>query len=148
MVIREYRQRDLDDIIRLFYDTVHTVCREDYTDEQLDAWADGQADYDRWHESFTKHLTLVAEENGVIVGFGDMDKTGYLDRLYVHVNWQRRKVATALCDELEKRVDAEKLTAYVSITARPFFENRGYRVIKENAVTRKGVIMKNYFMEK
>lgn len=29
-------------------------------------------------------------ENSIIVGFGDIDKSGYLDRFYVHKDYQRR----------------------------------------------------------
>ncbi len=52
--------------------------------------------------SFLRHRTVVAELGGQIVGFGDMDKTGYLDRLYVHRDFQGRHIATAICNELEE----------------------------------------------
>ena len=44
MELRKYRPQDCAEITRLFYDTVHTVNAADYTEEQLDAWADGQVD--------------------------------------------------------------------------------------------------------
>lgn len=37
----------------------------------------------------------------MITGFGDMDFTGYLDRLYVHREYQGQGIATLLCGELE-----------------------------------------------
>lgn len=69
------------------------------------------------------HHSLVAEEDGVTVGFADMDADGYLDRLYVHKDYQGRGVATALCDALEQAVQCEAYTTHASITARPFFES-------------------------
>lgn len=39
MKIREYKSADCLETMRLFFDTVHTVNRADYTQEQLDAWA-------------------------------------------------------------------------------------------------------------
>lgn len=30
------------------------------------------------------HFSIVAVDVDIIVGFGDVDKTGYLDRLFVH----------------------------------------------------------------
>lgn len=57
----------------------------------------------------------------MIVGFGYIDKTGYLDRLYVHLDYQRKEIATAICNRLESAV-SENIVAHVSITARPFFE--------------------------
>ena len=84
MIIRPYQTADCEALARLFYDTVHTVNAKDYTKAQLDVWATGNVDLEAWDRSLTAHFTLVAEENGVITGFGDMDPSGYLDRLYVH----------------------------------------------------------------
>lgn len=76
MELRKYRPQDCAEMARLFYDTVHTVNAADYTEEQLDAWADGQVDLEKWNASFLEHDTLVAVEGETIVGFGDMDSTG------------------------------------------------------------------------
>lgn len=149
MWIRRYEPEDLGQITALFYDTVHAVNAADYAPEQLDAWADGAPDLDRWNGSLLAHHSLVAVEGrDLIVGFGDIDGTGYLDRLYVHKDRQGLGIATALCDRLERAVDAPVITTHASITARPFFEGRGYRVLREQRVERHGVQMTNYVMEK
>ena len=149
MKIRRYEPEDLGQITALFYDTVHAVNAADYAPEQLDAWADGAPDLDRWNGSLLVHHSLVAVEGrDLIVGFGDIDGTGYLDRLYVHKDRQGLGIATALCDRLERAVDALVITTHASITARPFFEGRGYRVLREQRVERHGVRMTNYVMEK
>ncbi len=147
MIIREYSSADCGEIAELFYNTVHTVNAADYTKEQLDAWATGQVDLDVWDRSFREHFSLVALEGGAIVGFGDIDKTAYLDRLYVHAHHQREGIAAAICDRLEEAVQGNILV-HASITARPFFEKRGYRVIKEQKVERQGVLLTNFVMEK
>lgn len=146
--IREYRQDDCREITELFYDTVHSVNAKDYTKEQLDAWADGQPDINAWNESFSKHYTLTALIDGKIVGFGDVDETGYLDRLYVHKNHQGKGVASALCARLECRCPGAAVTTHASVTAKPFFEKRGYRVVKEQQVERKGIRLTNFVMVK
>ena len=87
-------------------------------------------------------------ENGIIVGFGDIDFTGYLDRLYVHKDYQNQGIATAICDELECNFNESKVSTHASITARPFFEKRGYKVIKKQNVERSGGVLQNYIMEK
>ena len=148
MTIREYRSPDLREIVELFYDTVHTVNARDYTPEQLSAWADGSPDLAEWGRTLLEHIALVAEDGGRIVGFGDIDPSGYLDRLYVHKDRQRRGVATALCDALEGAVNVERIITHASITARPFFEKRGYRVAWEQQVLRHGTALTNYRMEK
>ena len=147
MVIRKYRSSYCKEIIELFYNTVHTVNAKDYTKEQLDVWATGKVELEKWDKSFQEHFTVVAVDEEIIVGFGDIDKTGYLDRLYVHHDYQKKGVATAICNELEKVVQSN-ITTYASITAKPFFEKRGYKVIKEQKVERQGVFLTNFCMEK
>ena len=70
----------------------------------------------------------------------------YLDRLYVHKDYQRQGVATALCNELERGFD--RITTHASITAKPFFLHRGYKVVREQQVVRNGISLTNYVMEK
>ena len=148
MRLRIYAEADCPELARLFYDTVHTVNAKDYGQKQLDAWATGEVDLKSWNQSFLAHHTVVAEWDGVIVGFGDMDETGYLDRLYVHKDYQRMGVATAICDELERNSAATEFITHASITARPFFEKRGYVVTKEQQVERRGVRLTNFVMKK
>lgn len=146
MIIREYISSDCERLAELFFQTVHTVNAKDYTKEQLNVWATGNVDLSVWNNSFLEHYTLVALENNVIVGFGDIDNTGYLDRLFVHKDYQSQGIATALCDRLEAGFD--RVTTHASITAKQFFMNRGYRLIKEQQVVRNGISLANYVMEK
>ncbi|MDD6967775.1 MAG: GNAT family N-acetyltransferase [Firmicutes bacterium] len=148
MTLRDYCKTDCTELARLFYDTVHTVNAKDYSREQLDAWATGEVNLEAWNKSFQAHNTVVAEMDGQIVGFGDMDETGYLDRLYVHKDYQRRGVATAICDALEQNTKAAEFSTHASITARPFFEKRGYTVVKVQQVERRGILLTNFVMKK
>lgn len=147
MEIRKYQQSDCRELTELFYNTVHTVNVKDYTKEQLDVWATGEVDLEKWNQSLQEHYSIVAIENNVIVGFGDIDKTGYLDRLFVHANYQGRGIATAICNQLELAVE-ENIITHASVTARPFFEKRGYKVVKEQQAERQGTYLTNYVMIK
>ena len=93
------------------------------------------------------HDSIVAMEGDRIVGFGDIDRTGYLDRLYVHAEYQGKGIATAICDWLEQTATG-RITTHASITARPFLEKRGYRVVREQQVERHGILLTNFVMEK
>ena len=147
MELRKYQSSDCREVTELFFNTVHFINAKDYTKEQLDVWATGQADLEKWDQSLQGHYSVVAVENDVIVGFGDIDSTGYLDRLYVHANYQGRGIATAICDQLEQAVPGS-ITTHASITAKPFFEKRGYKVIKEQKVERQGIFLTNFVMAK
>lgn len=148
MLLRSYRSANCEEMAKLFYDTVHEVNIRDYTAEQVNAWADGNIDLAAWDKSFSEHYTVVAEENGGIAGFGDITEGGYLDRLYVHKDCQRKGIAAAICDRLESYPDTNELTVHASITAKPFFISRGYSVVKEQEVVRRGVALTNFVMKK
>lgn len=145
--IRKYQIADCEELANLFYETVHSVNAKDYKKEQLDVWATGRVDLDLWNRSFLEHYTLVATEGDIIVGFGDIDETAYLDRLYVHKDFQKKGIATALCNVLEQGI-VGTITVHASITARPFFEKRGYVLVKEQEVERQGILLTNFVMEK
>lgn len=147
MFIREYQSSDCKELAELFYNTVHTVNAKDYTREQLDVWATGQVDLKKWNQSFQKHFSIVAVDVGIIVGFGDIDKTGYLDHLFVHFDYQKKGIATAICNRLESAVK-ENIVTHASITAKPFFEKRGYKVVKEQQVERQKIFLTNFVMIK
>ncbi len=131
----------------MFYNTVHTINARDYTKEQLNVWATGKVDLNKWNRSFQEHYSIVAVVENTVIGFGDIDETGYLDHLYVHVNYQGEGVATAICNKLEQTVQG-KVVTHASVTARPFFQKRGYKVIKEQQVERQGIFLTNFVMEK
>lgn len=147
MLLRAYQPDDCKALAALFFHTVHAVNARDYRPEQLNAWADGYVDLAAWDRSFRQHFTIVAVDGSGVIGFGDIDGTGYLDRLYVHAAHQREGIAAAICDLLERHA-AGTVTAHASITAKPFFEKRGYRIRKEQQVERHGVLLTNYIMEK
>lgn len=101
MLIREYQSSDCKELVELFYNTVHTVNAKDYTKEQLNVWATEQVNLKTWNQSIQEHFSIVAVDDDIIVGFGDIDKSGYLGRLFVHLEYQRKGIATAICNRLE-----------------------------------------------
>lgn len=146
ITIREFREEDMPDMANLFYDTVHSVNAVDYSKEQLDAWAPDRRTFFAKIDDIKKQHALVAEEGGVMAGFGSITVDGELDLLYVSKDFQRRGVATALCDRLEK--GHKNIVTYASVTAKGFFEKRGYIVLKRRMVQRRGVKLANYKMLK
>ena len=146
MEIREYREEDQAEILSLFYETVHTVNAKDYKEKQLDAWAPQDNDYEHLNAALRNNLTLLAIEDGKITGFADIDENGYLDHLFVHKDYQGKGIASALCSRIEEGF--KRIETHASITARPFFEKRGYVVVKAQDVEIRGEVLRNYVMEK
>ena len=148
MVIRPYRSSDCPTLAQIYYETIHTVNAADYTPAQLDAWASGDVDLQVWDAYFLARHSFVAKLDGKIVGFADMDDTGYLGRLYVHKDHQGMGIGKALCATVEAAVDVAKYTLHSSVTARPFYEKLGYRTVEMRQMPRKDQFITIYIMEK
>jgi len=149
--IREFQPADLLEIMRLFHDSVHQIASRDYTAEQIDAWAPKVPDEARWLEKLRSTFAYVADANGQIVGFANLERSGRVDCLYTHYMHQGVGIASRLLSEIETRaraLGARRLFTEASLTARPFFQRRGFRVVRENEVERLGVRMRNYIMER
>ena len=149
--IRDYRGGDASEIARLFYGTVRSVNRADYSDEQVEAWVPGVPDPEELHARVVGHRTLVAEEGGEVVGFAVLEGDGHLDMLFVRQDAVGRGVGRRLYEETEQAARGwglGRIFTEASITARPFFERRGFRVMREQTVTPRDVPMTNFVMEK
>lgn len=147
MDLRLCTQADLPAVLDLFRTSVHTLCRSDYTPDQLSAWAPEDLDEAPWARRLQCQTFLLAEEDGALMGFASLEGD-YLDLLYVHPRHARRGVGTVLCDALERQCTGRRITVHASLTARPFFARRGYRTVEPHQVERRGVTLINYFMEK
>lgn len=78
MIIRRYEKEDLLQVLKLFKETIQSINRRDYTEEQIKSWADSSAATDKWEIRLEESLTYVACANGKITGFGSLDKKGKL----------------------------------------------------------------------
>lgn len=154
MKIIKFKETDTEEIISLFYETVHSVNSKDYSQAQLDAWAprdEKESKIKSWKESLGQNITFVAKVNDKVVGFSDLTHTGYLDRLFVHKDYQEQGIATALVNMLEseaKKLNLLDIDVEASITAKPFFEYHGYKIVCSQTVERKGVKLTNFKMSK
>jgi ribosomal protein S18 acetylase RimI-like enzyme len=138
--------------MRLFHDTVHTVCRADYGEAELDAWSPASGlDPERWRERFARTRPWVALAEGRPVGFLEVDQDGHIDCCYAARDRQRRGVGTALLAHatgIARGAGLARLYAEVSITALPFFARRGFRVVRTQEVERRGQTLRNHLMER
>lgn len=151
IILRNYRDGDAINIAALFRDTIHTVNTRDYTPEQINAWAPATINVDKWAVKLAEHYTVIAECNGEMCGFGDMDNTGYFDHLFVHKDHQGKGIASRIVKGIESYAVKKQfpvITVAVSITAKPFFLKQGYVIVKQQEVTYNGAVFTNFLMKK
>lgn len=152
MHVRLARPEDAPQIVRIFYQTVHQVNARDYTPDQVNAWAPEVPDPEEWAtRKLQTRITFVADDNGVLAGFGELEENGHIDCLYCHHAHQRQGVGSALYAQIEEHARALGLPclfAEVSITAGPFFQRKGFSRVQQQTVVRRGVDLTNFLMEK
>ena len=152
MHIRTFTPSDLEAILQLFHEVVHTTGAKYYDQEQVDAWApENGLDRDAWLQSLSSNIAYVVELDEKIVGFGDMTHTGYIDRLYVLPKYQGKGVALAILKRLEEEarmLGLQELTTEASIMAMPLAKRQGYEVVAEQHKMHRGKVLINYKMRK
>lgn len=151
IIIRPYESADFPIIKQLFYDTVHAINAHDYSPEQLNAWAPKDDPRERMKLSLEENVSLIAEIDKKIVGFGIITRHGYIDYLFTHKDYQGQGIASALYKNLEshaRTLDLTIVSTQASITARPFFAKQGFIVVKEQEVEFRGTIFTSYVMHK
>jgi len=152
MRIRKYQPDDALKTAELFRDTVKRINRRDYSSDQIDAWAPDNIDIDAWSSRLQKSHTYLAEsEDGGLLGFITVDQEGCLDLLYCHADHQRQGVGSRLWSHAQRQAQSGGLSYWfteASITARPFFEKHGFKILKVQEVQKCGVSFVNYRMGK
>lgn len=151
MIVRAFVKSDLDEILELFYNTIHTINANDYNKKQLDSWAVMKPDKLKWLSSLDSNITYVVELNGKIIGFGDLNAKKYIDRLFTHKDYQGIGVASKILSILENKakiLEYDYVYTEASITAKGFFESRGYKVLESQNKYHNGEIFLNYIMKK
>ena len=151
MPMRKWRPQDLDATIDTFRRAVHEIAAADYSPEELQAWAPEEADYSEWERRMDVSQGWTFEINGKLGGFITTDAPGHIDLLYVPPDYQRMGVATALLELLVADAGSRGITdlhTEASRTARPFFEQAGFSVVRAQTVTRNGVALERFVMER
>tara|TARA_R110001592_G_C13011660_1_gene736789 strand:- start:521 stop:979 length:459 start_codon:yes stop_codon:yes gene_type:complete len=133
----------------VFRSAITQVCSKDYSAEQIQAWVPAQYEHAKWKKRIEAIKPFVATIDGEVVGYADIQSDGYIDHFFVGGSCQARGVGRALMNTLlSQKIDGKKAYSNVSITARPFFEKYGFKVVKENTVQIGGVGLCNFTMEK
>lgn len=149
--IRNFQVGDEPALWAVRYSSVHQLARADYTEEQCRAWTPADRDPAEWATKIQSIRPFVAEQGGRIVGYADLQPSGYIDHFFVAGDSARRGVGSALMrhihDDAAAR-DIAELYSEVSLTARPLFERWGFVVEQSQMVLVRGVELMNFRMRK
>ncbi|WP_159621072.1 GNAT family N-acetyltransferase [Ruania rhizosphaerae] len=134
--IRAYRgPDDATATFDVFQAAIRQTAASVYAPDQVEAWAGpARTDLTTWDMRRRKAATLVAEVEGVVVGFADLTPDGLVDMVFVHPRAGGRGIARALLTAVMHDARAWGLTelrTFASRSAQPAFERLGFVVVAD-----------------
>ncbi|WP_432565175.1 GNAT family N-acetyltransferase [Kineococcus sp. SYSU DK003] len=141
ILVRAWEPTDAAPTLELFRLSVHVTAAADYSPVQRAAWTPPGSDVAQWGRRRAAAGTRVAVRDGLVAGFADLSEDGHVGMFHVHPDHARRGVGTALWRDLLGLATARRLarlTVDASLTARPFFENVGFTLVRPQLVRRGG----------
>jgi putative acetyltransferase len=149
--IRRYKPGEEQALFAVYYSAIHLTASRDYTPEQIQAWAPKGLDMNLWACRIRGIKPFVAESNGEVVGYADLQANGYIDHFFVSGTHARRGIGSLLMEHLLGEATAlglSELTSDVSRTAQPLYEKFGFVVVEQRRPERRGVVIPNAFMRR
>jgi len=149
MWIRDSRPEEAGALAGVFWRAVREG-PSPYAEAARAAWAPHRPSAGDFARRLDGLETVVAEVEEII-GFMAMDAAGNLDLAFVLPTHRGQGVADRLYAVLESRARARQLpvlTTRASPMARPFFANRGWRVVAPDPLIRGGIVLDRVAMEK
>ena len=135
IALRPYLPTDAARCAAIFRAAIVEIAAEDYSESQCEAWAARADDEAAFAQSLAAMLTLVATQDGEVIGFVSLKGADHIEMIYVAPDFAAQGVGATLLDALEKIASARgaaKLTAEVSDTAKPLFDRRKFVAERRN----------------
>ncbi len=149
LLIRRHKEGEESALFDVYYSAIHLIASRDYTAEQIQAWAPADLDPGIWTAKIREIRPFVAELNGNVAGYADLQPNGYIDHFFVSGHHPRQGVGSKLMTHIQNEARAQsirELTSDVSRTAQPFYERFGFAVVEQRFPVVRGVMIPNALM--
>lgn len=146
MRIRRFQLGEEQALFDIYYSAIHLVASRDYSPEQVNAWAPSDLDANLWAAKMQAINPFVAEFNGNLVGYADIQPSGYIDHFFVSGHYPRQGIGAQLMATISKEaanLGLSQLTSDVSRTAQPFFAKFGFRIVEQREPELRGIVIPN-----
>ena len=135
LLVRCARPDEIISILRVQIDALQFLCAKDYPPEQIEALANRNI----LHMSLggdRRETLFVGDLDHAIVGVSGL-LGSRISAVYVHPLYARQGIGTQLLQAIERTAIArhiKSLSVTASLTAQPFYQARGYRIVGESCI--------------
>jgi putative acetyltransferase len=151
MIIRRYQPGEESAIWDIYFRATHESNCRDYHSDLLYRWAPADPNMGEWSERCIQKNPFVAIIEDRIVGMAELEEDGFVDYFYVSPDFQGQGVGSKMLARIESEaveMNLSELRADVSLTAKEFFESRGFIVIEARSNVIIGHLAPNFAMSK
>lgn len=137
-------------ILDVFEKSIRTLCVNEYTNEQIEAWVNSRFDIQKWEQKRQQQQFWFAWEQDELIGFCSLEACQNLDLLYVKPAFKKQKVAANLLQSVLEYAQLNQvkfIRTEASLTAVPFFEKFGFIKQENNSFLYNGIWMENVSMQ-
>lgn len=151
IAIVHYQNEMARELTELFYSAVYAIPDSIYSAQQKAVWAPLPPDYVHWEKRLAKRKPFVAVLESRLAGFIELEPDGHIDCFYTEPDVQGQGVGSCLyqyAEQVAMERGNTRLFVEASLVAKSVFEHFGFVVRRVNAITREGVVLTNFSMEK
>lgn len=95
-----YIPDDTQHLANIYHYTIHNINVQDYSEDQINAWAPSSLELTGWKKKRATIKPLVALMDNKIVGFIEFEANGHIDCFYVHHECQGFGIGSSLMNEV------------------------------------------------
>jgi N-acetylglutamate synthase-like GNAT family acetyltransferase len=149
MIIREFKNKDAEELSHLIIQNLETVNIKDYPREAIDALIPKNKP-ERLIEKSKNRILLVAEENNHVIGTASL-VDNEVKSVFVDTKLHKQGIGKKLMQSIEdiaKKKGIKHLFLFASLTAVEFYKKLDYKVAKKVTEQIDNVSVSGYRMEK
>lgn len=107
LLIRSANINELEEIQTLFSETISTVCKNDYSPEQINAWKSSVKNVQRWRDKLVSQYFIIALSNDKIAGYASLENDNHLDFFMSTKITRDRELQISFIHKLKERQKKE-----------------------------------------
>ena len=151
MNLRKITINDQLELKKIYFDSIQSLDKSMYSNEQKRAWASQAWDNPNFDKSITQGKGWLLSEEGIIIAFATRYPKDRISLFYCKGKFQRRGFGTLLLQKLEdeaRREGLDSLSTEASLISYKLFLKYEWKIIRKEKITINNIFFERYKMIK